>query len=231
MPSPQLVCTQIEQLIGYLIEVGLSSDQNYPFVRQRPDRMVEVNFPKSDYLSIALKNRSYAEIYENLSSERAYITKLPDGALVTMRYLYNSNELERHSLGFYPSPNLEEFQNSPEIYLEDIVYADVIARNIVPFPIRFDFDCREDVFIPVHHPKSHLTLGQYQNCRIPIAAPLTPYCFISFLLRNFYNTAFNQYSDQLPFFSEVFENSIHPEELKIANLQMPVERVSFIKPG
>jgi hypothetical protein len=224
MPSPNLICTQAKQIVNYLVEVGLSSDQNYPFVRKGRNKMVEVTFPQAEYLSIALKNYSYAEIYENLSSERAYITKLPDGALVTMRYLYNNNDLEKHSLGFYPSPNLGEFQNAPELYLEDVAYADVIARNIVPFPIRFDFDCREGVFYPVEHPKSHLTLGQYENCRIPISAPLTPYSFISFLLRNFYNTAFNKYSDRLPFFGEVFENSIHPEELKIAHLQIPVNR-------
>ena len=106
MLSPQEVCTHIKQLLGYLVEVGLSSDQNYPFVRKGNNNIVEVTFPQSEYLSIALKNYSYAEIYENLASERAYITKLPDGALVTMRYLYNSKGLERHSLGFYPSPNL-----------------------------------------------------------------------------------------------------------------------------
>ena len=230
MLSPQKVCTHIKQLLGYLVETGLSSDQNYPFVRKGNNNIVEVTFPQSEYLSIPPKNYNYAEIYENLASERAYITKLPDGALVTMRYLYNAKRLERHSLGFYPSPNLEEFQNSPDIYLEDVMYADVTARNIVPFPIRFDFDCREEVFTPVDHPKSHLTLGQYQNCRIPITAPLTPYCFISFLLRNFYNTAFKKYSEQLPFFPEEFENSIHPEELKIAHFQVPVKRLSSLNP-
>jgi hypothetical protein len=227
MPSPKIICKQITQLLGYLVEVGLSSDQNYPFIKESPNNIVEVTFPQSEHLSSALKNRSYAEIYHNLESERAYITKLPDGALVTMRYLYRANQLERHYLSFYPSPDLQEFQNSPDLYLEDILYADVVARNIVTFPIRFDFDCRDDVFIPVHHPKSHLTLGQYENCRIPIASPLTPYGFISFLLRNFYNTAFNKYSDRLPFFSEVFENSIHPEELKILHLQVPIKKLSL----
>jgi hypothetical protein len=228
MPNPQIVCKQITQLLGYLVEVGLSSDQNYPFVKKSPNNIVEVTFPKSEYLSIALKNVSYTEIYQNLASERAYIMKLPDGALVTMRYLYRDNLLERHYLSLYPSPDLQEFQNDPDIYLEDVFYADVVARNIVTFPIRFDFDCREDVFIPVDHPKSHLTLGQYENCRIPISAPLTPYCFLSFILRNFYNTAFKKYSNSLPFFDDAFENSIHSEELKIIHLQASVKRLIFI---
>jgi hypothetical protein len=101
MPSPKIICKQITQILGYLVEVGLSSDQNYPFIKESPNNIVEVTFPHSEHLSIALKNRSYAEIYHNLDSERAYITKLPDGALVTMRYLYRDNQLERHYLSFY----------------------------------------------------------------------------------------------------------------------------------
>ena len=74
---------------------------------------------------------------------------------------------------------------------------DVIKKNIVPFPIRFDYDCRDEVVVNITHPKSHLTLGQYQNCRVPVSAPLTPYIFALFILRNFYNTAFNKYSEKI----------------------------------
>jgi hypothetical protein len=83
--SPNAVCTQINQLLYYLVEVGLASDQNFAFVRDERGGIVEVTFPHAEQLSIALKNLDYAEIYENLVSERAYIAKLPDGALLRNR--------------------------------------------------------------------------------------------------------------------------------------------------
>ena len=66
--------------------------------------------------------------------------------------------------------------------------------NIVTFPIRFDYD--PDNFEETEHPKTHATLGQYKNCRIPVSEPLTPEIFIIFLLRNFYNTAFRKYTQE-----------------------------------
>jgi hypothetical protein len=146
---------------------------------------------------------------------------MPDGALLQLRYMFRHGSLERHVLGFFPAPHLEEFQNNPEIYLEDAVYADVVARNIVPCPLRFDYDPREGVHKPVEHPKSHLTVGQYANCRIPVSSPLTPFWFAVFILRNFYHTAFTQDAEGLPNFSEVFDESIDAAERKIMFLQVP----------
>src|SRR5256714_8639020 len=47
---------------------------------------------------------------------------------------------------------LEEFQNNPEIYIADEMYAEVIMKNIVPFPLRFDFDSRTEVVRELEHP-------------------------------------------------------------------------------
>lgn len=146
---------------------------------------------------------------------------MPDGALVQLNYVYEDSCLRRHRLAFFPSPDLEEFQNNPEIYLEDEVYADVIARNIVPFPIRFDFDSNDDCHKPVHHAKSHLTLGQYQNCRIPVSGPLSPFWFVTFVLRNFYHTAFLRYAERAPQFNEAFDESIIVEERRVVYVQVP----------
>lgn len=221
MLTPQAVCQQIKTLVGYLVEVGLSSDQNDAFVRSLRGNMTEVTFPGAENVSVALKDRNYGEIYAQLESTRAYIAKLPDGALILMRYSYRDGELLQHSLGFYPSPSLEEFQNNPEIYLEEAVFADVVARNIVPFPIRFDFDCRYSVVKPVTHPKSHLTLGQYENCRIPVSRALSPSVFVTFILRHFYNTAFVEYSERVPKLAGCFSNSIFPQETSMVHVVVP----------
>ena len=116
--------------------------------------------------------------------------------------------------GFYEGIN-------PGIYLQEEIYADVVARNIVPFPLRFDYDVQENSHQELLHPKSHLTLGQYQNCRIPVTAPMTPIRFVDFVLRNFYHTAFIQYADGLPTFSESFDESISLSERNVVHVVTP----------
>lgn len=80
-----------------------------------------------------------------------------------MTYAFQGEALTGHRLAFFPAPFLEEFQNSPEVYLEDDIFADIVARNVVPFPLRFDFDVRdfdESVFA---HPRCHLTLASIRT--------------------------------------------------------------------
>lgn len=71
---------------------------------------------------------------------------------------------------------------------------------------------------------SHLTLGQYENCRVPVTAPLTPYWFVAFVLRNFYHTAFTCYAQDLPLFDNDFEETIDPTERSVIHVQVPLRR-------
>ena len=66
-------------------------------------------------------------MYNHLNSERAFSVKMPDGALILVRYLYENSILQKHVLGFYPSPSLNIFQNDPKIYMNDVLYADVVS--------------------------------------------------------------------------------------------------------
>lgn len=220
MPSPSQIEKQINDLITFLVRISLADDQCFAFQRAARDNLVQVTFAGSEHVSIALRNLPYDEIYSRLEQERAYNVKMLDGALVQMMYLFADETLRRHRLAFFPAPHLEEFQNNPDIYEDDEMYADVIARNIVPFPIRFDYDVQEDQE-ELDHPKSHLTLGQYQNCRIPVTAPVMPFRFIEFILRNFYHTAFVGQADGLPGRNGSFAESIRPAERKVVHLVVP----------
>ena len=221
MSTPERVKQQIDAIVRYLVEVGLASDQNFGFRRDGPQGSVEITFPQAEHISIALKDRAYREIYLHLARERSFNVMLPDGALVQMMYAFSGGSLERHRLAFFPAPHLEEFQNNPDTYLEDEIYADVVAKNIVPFPLRFDFDGREGVHKLVDHPRSHLTLGQYENCRIPVSSAMSPHWFMSFVLRNFYHTASHRYADALPKLECTFAACIFPEERGVVHLQVP----------
>ncbi len=222
MPIYGTIKTQINDLIKELIKLSLADDQNWPSEKSYPGGLIEITFSGGQHTSVAMKDTSYVEIYDCLKQERAYIAKMADGALIQMMYAFRDGELERHRLAFFPSPYLEEFQNNPEIYLADEIYAEVVAKNIVPFPFRFDFDCREDVYEELEHPRSHLTLGQYANCRIPVSAPLMPIHFIEFVLRNFYHTAHNKYCDNLSVHKETsFDTSIIATENDVIHIQIP----------
>jgi hypothetical protein len=196
--TPQEALQQLKDLTVALVSVSLSNEQNFPSTYGNPDTSFEITVGNAAAMTVALKNIPYEDIYRELDEARCYNFKMLDGGLITLRYRFHNQAVSEHSLSYFPSPTLEHFQNDPELYLLDEVYADVIARNIVPFPIRFDFNNDAARFIEIHHPYSHLTLGQYENCRIPVSAPLTPLTFGGFILRNFYNTAFRKYSDDIP---------------------------------
>ena len=224
MPKPEQVRQQMQQLTAELIGFSLCNRQNFPSMRDLGKGICEIGIGARENLSYALKNVPYHDVYIEMERTETYNIRMLDGALIHMMYRFQDDQLEAHRLAFFPSPFLEEFQNNPDIYLEDEVYAEVIMKNIVPVPLRFDFDCREEVVIDVEHPKSHLTLGQYQNCRIPVSSPLTPHHFIQFILRNFYNTAYQKYSNQLSTYSYCFENSLTRREKVLLHIKIPTNK-------
>ncbi|MEK4974711.1 DUF2290 domain-containing protein [Niallia sp. FSL R7-0648] len=183
---------QINQITTLLISTGLSVDQNFPAITNKNDKII-LDISNPNVTNIFMKNISYDVVYNTINSERAYNLKLIDGAFLRYQYTFStSDDLKKGRLSFFPSPNLFAMDEESELYISDEIYGDIISVNIYPFPIRFDFD--NDEAIEVIHPASHLTLGQYKNCRIPVSSPLTPFQFTDFILRHFY---FMFYSSKL----------------------------------
>lgn len=179
---------EIEHIIGVLVSTCMSSNQNYPIIRNSGSQQ-KLEWGEITNLSIALKNFDYSIVYTEIDKNCDYTLKLIDGNIIQMMYTFENGELISHRLAMFPSPKLEVFQNQPDIYQNDEIYADIIERKIVPFPIRFDYD--KNVVASSHlHPHSHVTLGQYKHCRIPAYGPISPSVFMEFVLENFYNTYF-----------------------------------------
>jgi hypothetical protein len=84
-------------------------------------------------------------------------------------------------------PTIDE---AAALYEQDELYADIMAQRLVRFPIRFDYAPRQAKGIV--HPASHMTLGQYEYCRIPVAGPVGPNTFAMFVIRNFYFRAYHK---------------------------------------
>lgn len=182
--NPKNICQEINSITSVLIKYSVSNTQN--FTIQRNNR---VSFSNDSNISAALKNNvAYDVLYAEMDKSNAFNVKLLDGALVQLMYEFDDKGLLKHRLAYMPSPNLPSFNEAEEEYLNDELYIDVIMKNIVHIPIRFDYD--RDCACSVEHPASHLTLGQYENCRIPVKAPVEPALFIDFILRNFYHALY-----------------------------------------
>ena len=211
MLKSNIIYTQIQKITAKLIEVNLSVEQNFP-----SNQNGVISYTGIHDISIAIKDLAYEEIYQQLEETKNYNIKMIDGALIQFLYDYQHGKLISHRLAFFPSPSLESFQNEPELYENDELYADILAKNIVTFPIRFDFNPKN--FKELDHPRTHVTFGQYKNCRIPVSNPLTPELFINFILRNFYNTAFTKHTDDFPVSTLSFNQTITDKEKGVFHL-------------
>lgn len=217
MKAAKMVFNQIQQLTSDLVGTALCNDQNFPVQRGQSWDNCEIEINNIN-VAAALKNKPYREMYFEMEKARSFNLKLLDGALIQLQYKFENDSLVGHRLGFFPNPDLIHFQDNPEEYLEDEIYLDVTDPRIVVTPMRFDYDNREGVTRNLEHPMSHLTIGQYQNCRIPVVRPLTPSQFISFIVRNFYHTAYNKYCDQLTICREMFDITITEDERRIIHM-------------
>jgi hypothetical protein len=221
VPTARQVCEQISRLTIDFIKTGLCDDANFPQLKPQLYGIEEVSIIGKMDTSLFLKNIPYDEMYKIMKKERAYNFKMIDGALILLHYRFQKKEILAHRLSFFPSPNLLEFQNEPELYIEDEVYADMLDKQVVTVPLRFDFDNSEGTAKRVEHPISHLTIGQYKNCRIPVSAAITPYFFLSFLMKSFYHTANQKYGDKLSSFGDYFRKQIFEEDLREMHMYTP----------
>jgi hypothetical protein len=212
--TPEIVIGSISYITSELIKYGLSDSQNYPSKIQKRSE-IEIRYSGFEDVSIALRNVDYKDIYQYLDVQRQFNIKMIDGGLLQLLYTFKNNILIKHRLCYFPSPSFQVFQNDPEIFLdESLIYADITQKSILPVPVRFDF-APEDA-VPIDHPVSHMTLGQYKNCRIPVTSPICPSTFINFIIRSFY---FNAKYQMPKFFDQFeFEKTLHKDEEKMARI-------------
>lgn len=221
MPSCNEVYREIMDLTSALIRCSLVDRFNYPSRTALAQNIKEISVQNSGG-GIGFGSAPYKSIYLDVEKARSFNYRFLDGAMILLQYLFERETIVKHRLSFWASPDLEAFQNDPELYSSDELYADFIEPSIVPFPFRFDYaaDAQTTANTPLDHPRSHASLGYYKNCRIPVAAPLSPGVFIEFILRSFYNTAYRKFTQEINFHNLQFERTIFPEELRIIHFNI-----------
>lgn len=210
---------QLNILTRDMISIGLCDDQNFSRIVDLGKGNQVVGIGKLN-TNVFLKNVSYTDVYYEMLKQRAFNFKMLDGALILMQYTFQQKEIAHHRLSFFPAPDLLEYQQNEELYMEDDIYLDMLDKQIVTTPLRFDYE-KGEAAQPVEHPVSHLTIGQYTNCRIPVSSAVPPSQFMDFVIRNFYHTAYNKYSNKLSKYKNEFAESILQEEKELIYIGIP----------
>jgi hypothetical protein len=216
--TPRETCASITAVITKMIQAGLSDEQRYPVLRSVGARQVEVGIEGAPDMSATLKSIPYDQAFVELEKAGAFNVKMIDGALVQFAYTFQRNKISAHRLAFFPAPNLEAYEDARSLYDDDEIFADIVGRYLVRFPIRFDFSSSDGDHVEVDHPRSHLTLGQYKNCRIPVNGPLTPVRFTKFIIRNFYHSTIPRIQFDARSERHAFADTITVAERRIAHL-------------
>lgn len=217
--NPGRVRRDINELIQHLLFKGLVNDYQEAF--EQKSNITTISFGNAKHISSALKNLDYQDIYSTFATHRVFNARMVDGAFIQMTYQFKANRLLNHRLAFLPPPHSFLDESDLAMAVSERELADFINGNRVGQPLRFDFNSNDDIHIDVIHPKSHLTLGVYVNCRIPVTAALSPYWFLYFILQSFYSTHSSDYLSTLPRLTGYFPVSLAPAEKKVPHLVVP----------
>ncbi len=197
-----------------LSELSLLKVNNFPIING--NLLIWRNYK---WISYELKKEDYKYIYDLIIENENYNFILLDGWIIQMMYKFSWNwkNIESHRLTYYPNINTIQLWEDPEEYEERIywmrMFWDLIYKDNVSTPIRFDFNLNDPSFKEYDHSYSHLTFWWYKNCRITVSSPLTPFQFILFIIKSFYYEKYIEYKvDSLFLDTLLFDESITKNE-------------------
>ncbi|SFQ80028.1 DUF2290 domain-containing protein [Hymenobacter arizonensis] len=168
----QEIFEQIKKVTRYLISNGLATSVNYPTLVGS-----SIAWEGFQDITFALKNQPYEDIYTTVLERGAFNFILNGGGIVQMMYSFQKEEMISHRLAYYPHFSISSLSHAQE---------SVSESNNLTIPLRFDFDYDAKKYKQICHPYTHITFGNYEKCRIPVSAPVSPYRFVDFVVRSFY---------------------------------------------
>ena len=155
--NPKEVIKEIKAITNELIRIGLADEFSIPVSDDN-----NVYWNGCTDISISMNNIPYKDIYNRIITDKNFNFKFPDGGVIQLLYNFDKDGLFKHRLAFFPSPDFEEFQNNPDIYMNDEIYGDVVEKQVMPVIVRADYN-RGFIESDAHHPYCHITLGQYKK--------------------------------------------------------------------
>ncbi len=203
----QDIFQQIKYITRILLLKSLQVSDNFPKYSGKANE--NIIWEQYQNLAFKYKNEPYETIFNETKKAKDYNFRMFDDAIVQMQYEFMKNSLVKHTLSYLPNPNIEGFKDEQDyedrFFSSTKLFSDMVDKKIIVFPIRFDYS--QD-FTDCEHPFVHTTFGNYESCRIPVAAPISPNRFILFILRSFYFEKF----------SEIFEEDFKEKSQKEISL-------------
>ena len=218
-PTPAQLYSEIKGLILFMVGKGLVINQRGPKRISSEGGLIKITFSGAEHLAAVSRNSSYEDVYQESVQRGVYSIIMFGGTLVQIQYEFKNRQLQRHRLAFLPNPIPDLLAPDTQEFAEEDDYTGKTAIVWPSAPLRFDFDL--DSHVDVLHPQSHLTLGNAKGCRIPVTHPLTPHSFIDFLLRNFFDSEQERYSNGLPARRRAFGKTISDAESKLIHICVP----------
>lgn len=179
-------------------EIVLITQKLSGFSLLEANNFPEINANKIEWtgycwVSNELKYDNYLNIYSEIISSVNYNFILLDGWIIQMLYEFESNwdTLKSHRLTYYPRITGIQLWEDPSEYEEMIYWIrsfwELSFKDNVSTPIRFDYVNNTYIFQEYNHSYTHLSLWGYKSCRLTTSWPLSPYQFISFVMKHFYH--------------------------------------------
>lgn len=129
-------------------------------------------------------------IMDILLENKEYNLLLYDRSIIKYQFTIKNGKICKERLIFIKKHNY--LWTKDEINKKDIddFGTDWFQEEIsIPIVIRIDYD--DENYEDIVHPITHMTLSNYEECRIPMMGAVTLYNFINFILNFFYNDSLN----------------------------------------
>ena len=129
-------------------------------------------------------------IMDILLENKEYNLLLYDRSIIKYQFVISNGKISKERLIFIKKHNY--LWTKDEINKKDIddFGTDWFQEEIsIPIVIRIDYD--DENYEDIIHPITHMTLSNYEECRIPMMGAVTLYNFVNFVLNFFYNDTLN----------------------------------------
>lgn len=200
-----------------LYSLGLLFTYNNPCVRDVTDngghKYKQVSWPTMGSGSATLHSFGALEQYLEWVRDGEFTCLLFDYSLIRASYNCEGNEINGHSLLYWPCPvefiddieSLTDLSDGIELCLESPLQAKEIVNLTMRTPMRFDFD---PIRASNDHPLIHLHT-QFDDTRIAVQQPMSFPSFMKKVLCTFYRNK----QELLPEIEKIYEPVIKYEDV------------------